>query len=124
MSDRIAVGEVESFEADPRQVVEVGGVELGVFHVDGEFHAVLNTCPHQNGPVATGSLGRTVVADVPSVGERVEERFDPDRTVLRCPCHSWTFDIATGENVAMSGPEYDLVTYETAVEDGTVFVVV
>jgi nitrite reductase (NADH) small subunit len=123
LSDRVAVGEVAAFEDDPQQIVEVRGVELGVFYVDGAFHAVLNNCPHQNGPVAEGKLGRTVVADPPDLGERTEERYDPDRTVLRCPCHSWTFDVATGENVAASGPEYDLVTYETAVEDGTVYIV-
>lgn len=124
MSDRIAVGDVGEFESESRRLVDVRGVELGVFRIDGEFHAVLNNCPHQNGPVAEGTLGRTVVADPPEEGERVEERYDPDTTVLRCPCHSWTFDIETGENVAASEPEYDLVTYETAVEDGTVYVVV
>jgi 3-phenylpropionate/trans-cinnamate dioxygenase ferredoxin subunit len=123
LSDRVAVGDVESFESEPQQIVEVRGVELGIFNVDGQFHAVLNTCPHQNGPVAEGTLGQTVVADPPAEGERVEERYDPETTVLRCPCHSWTFDVATGENVAASGSEYDLVTYETAVEDGTVYVV-
>jgi len=123
LSDRVAVGEVAEFDSDSRKVVEVRGVELGVFYVDGEFHAVLNTCPHQNGPVAEGALGRQVVADSPDVGERVEERYDPETTVLRCPYHSWTFDVATGDNVATAGSEYDLVTYETVVEDGTVYVV-
>lgn len=122
MSNRVAVGNIEEFDSNERQIVEVRGVEIGVFHVDGEFHAVLNTCPHQNGPVAEGNLGRTVDADPPEVGERVDEYYEPDVTVLRCPCHSWGFDVATGENIGASGAGYDLVTYETVVEDGTVYV--
>jgi len=43
LTDRIEVGDVEEFEPGDRQIVEVRGVEVGVFNVDGEFHAILNT---------------------------------------------------------------------------------
>jgi len=99
-------------------------VELGVFRVDGEFYALLNSCPHQRGPVAEGALGKKVVADPPEEGRRVEERYDPEATVLRCPCHSWGFDVVTGEHIGAPGAGYDLVTYDIDVEDGTVYVAV
>ena len=43
MSERVEVCPVSAFEGTDRQIVEVRGVEVGVFNVDGEFHAILNT---------------------------------------------------------------------------------
>lgn len=123
MSDRIAVGDVEDLDPGDSMIIEIRSQELGVFNIDGEFYAILNTCPHQNGPIAEGNLGRTVVADPPKQGERVEERYDPDLTVLRCPCHSWSFDITTGENIAAPETGRDIITYETEVEDGKIYIV-
>lgn len=121
MSRRVEVATIEEFETTDRKVVEVEGIEIGVLRVDGEFRAILNTCPHQQGPVAEGELRKPIVADVPDVGERVEERYDEDRTVVRCPLHQWAFDVETGENVADPEAGLDLVTYDVAVEDGTVY---
>jgi len=121
MSERIEVGSVDEFETQNRKLLEVKGVEIGVFNVDGEFHALLNNCPHQHGPLAEGEVMRKVVADVPETGERVEDCYDPETCVIKCPNHGWGFDVATGENIADSERIPGVPTYDVVVEDGKVF---
>ncbi len=53
----------------------VGEREIAVFNIDGTFHAIDNSCPHQGGPLAEGSL---------------------DGNVVSCPWHGWCFDVTTG----------------------------
>ncbi len=36
-----------------RKIVQVGGREIGVFNLGGEFFALLNRCPHQGGNCAS-----------------------------------------------------------------------
>ena len=50
-----------------RKVIEVDGVEIGVFHVDRTFYAWRNDCPHQGGPVCQGRLMKRVAAEVEAV---------------------------------------------------------
>ena len=77
-----------------RRVVEVGDLSIGVFNVDGRFHALLNRCPHKAAPLCLGVLSPLVVADEP-----YEYRVDPATYVIRCPWHGWEFDLATGRSV-------------------------
>ena len=54
----------------------VGDREVAVFHVDGTYYALDNTCPHQGGPLAEGWI------------EGVQ---------VTCPWHAWTFKLADGK---------------------------
>ena len=38
-----------------RIIVEINGRSIGVFNVGGEFHALLNRCPHSGAPLCRGS---------------------------------------------------------------------
>ena len=78
---------------------EVNGRELAIVNLDGEFHALDNLCPHQEGP-----LGEGFVQD----------------GALVCPLHYWEFDIKTGEY--LDDPTECVQRFETKVEDGDVFV--
>ena len=57
--------------------VAVGRRQVAVFHVDGQLHAIDDSCPHMG-----GSLGLGVVLD----GE------------VSCPWHSFHFCLRTGRN--------------------------
>ena len=88
-------------ELPPGQGVElsVGGQAVALFNVEGCFYALSNTCLHRGGPLGQGFVeGRTVT----------------------CPWHSWTFDLATGQNVVNG--ELKVACYETKLEDGQVLV--
>jgi nitrite reductase/ring-hydroxylating ferredoxin subunit len=45
----VNLGLVSAFSDPGRKVVEIDGVEIGVFHVKGQFTAYGNICPHMGG---------------------------------------------------------------------------
>ena len=55
--------------------VRVGGLEIGLFRVDGEIHAIENLCPHAGNSLSEGRL---------------------DGAIVVCPAHGWDFDVRTG----------------------------
>ena len=42
-------------------VVELNGVRIAIFNVDGVFYAMNDTCTHASGPLSEGELDGTVV---------------------------------------------------------------
>ena len=95
----VPVASVSDIPPGTGKVVVVRGREIGLFHVDGQFHAINNICPHQYRPIGTAEFnGR----------------------MLTCLWHSFEFDIETG--ACPKVPQYRLQKYRVLVEDGTVFV--
>jgi nitrite reductase/ring-hydroxylating ferredoxin subunit len=92
--ERHPVARVADVSPGERLVMEVAGRSIGVFNVNGTFHALRNRCPHQGAQLCLGPLTALVTADRPG-----EVRVERDGEILRCPWHGWEFDIATGESV-------------------------
>lgn len=113
------VARVDDLPTGRGHVVDVAGRRVGLFRVGEEVHALLNTCPHQGGPVGTGGLFPTVEAEV--VDRRLRERVNHDRLVVACPWHGWEFDVRTGVCAADRGRR--VVRFPTIVRDGEVAVV-
>lgn len=107
-TDELAPGE--------RVLVDVGGREIGVFNIQGEFVAVGNYCVHAGGPVCEGTLSGTVTASP----DEWEYDWEREGEILACPWHGWEFDLLSGEH--LSDPSYRLLTYDVTVSDGTVYV--
>lgn len=80
-----------------RKIVQVDNLSIGVFHHDGGWYAVRNSCIHRGGPVATGTL----------VGD-----------TLTCPWHGFQFNLRTAKNLA--DPLAELDHYSVTVVDGQV----
>ncbi len=80
-------------------VAEIDGREVAIVNLDGEFHALDNLCPHQE-----GSLGEGFVQE----------------GALVCPLHYWEFDVKTGEY--LDDPTTCVKRYETKVEGDDVLV--
>jgi nitrite reductase/ring-hydroxylating ferredoxin subunit len=72
----ITVAHVHEIPPGTGRTVEVNGVWIALFNVDGTFYAIDNACPHAGGPLGEGKLRGTVV---------------------ECPWHGWKFNVATGE---------------------------
>jgi nitrite reductase (NADH) small subunit len=81
----------------------------------GEYHAVRSICPHQGAELGLGQLTALNVGDRPG-----EYRASETDTVLRCPWHSFDFDVATGR--CAGDPKMRVRTYPVTVEDGKVLV--
>jgi 3-phenylpropionate/trans-cinnamate dioxygenase ferredoxin subunit len=90
---RYVVATVEEIPPGGRKIVEIAGRSIGVFNLDGEFFALRNRCPHQGGPLCTGSLGGLITSSIPG-----EYDYSRAGEMVRCPWHGWEFDIRTGQS--------------------------
>ncbi|HLH81320.1 MAG TPA: Rieske 2Fe-2S domain-containing protein [Chthonomonas sp.] len=73
--------------------------EVALFHVNGAFYCLDNTCPHLGGPLGEGWVERNVVI---------------------CPLHFWEFDIRTGKSP--DDPTVCVTTYPCKVEEGYIYI--
>ena len=117
MSSEHMLGPATAIPPGEHAVFDLGGRQIGVFNVAGEYYALPNTCFHQNGPLCRGLVRGTVMADAES-GFRREWRLDGE--VVVCPWHSLEFHIKTGQCIAY--PRRSLPTYPVSVRDGTLVV--
>jgi nitrite reductase (NADH) small subunit len=112
------VAHIDDLPLDRGLIVEVDGRSIGLFRVGDEVHALLNTYPHQGGPVGTGGLFPTTRARVKN--RRIVKWLDRDAVVVSCPWHGWEFDVRTG--ICTADVSRRVVRYEAEVRDGGVFV--
>ena len=103
------VGKVADLPPSSRRIVSVNGREIGVFNVNGEYHALRNLCPHQGAPLCLGELTGLSKSDEPG-----EIEWTRAGEILRCPWHGWEFDILTGRTVFESKAR--VRTYDVRVE--------
>jgi len=104
-------------EEGSRVFIEIEGVEVAIFNVEGEYHAIANYCVHQGGPLCEGELrGRYGVGS-----DGWEWTYDDTEKNVVCPWHGWKFDVTTGQST--DDERYVTPTYDVEVEDGEIFVV-
>lgn len=92
-ADRYVVARVDDIPEGSRMLVTIRGWSIGIFNVRGRFHAMLNLCPHKNGPLCQGNIINWVVSDRPG-----EISLDMSRTFVTCPWHGYEYDIETGRS--------------------------
>jgi 3-phenylpropionate/trans-cinnamate dioxygenase ferredoxin subunit len=88
---RYVVADAADLPPGQRKIVEIARREIGIFNINGNFHALRNLCPHKGGPLCRGRLRPLVVA---SDVYRVDHQQEGE--ILKCPWHQWEFDIKTG----------------------------
>jgi nitrite reductase (NADH) small subunit len=103
---------VEDLPPGKRKIVELDGLSIGVFNVNGSFHALKNICPHQGAPLCQGSIKGTALPSGP--GEYVWAR---EGEILRCPWHGWEFDLLTGRSI-FNPHKVRVKAYDVSVERG------
>lgn len=95
---RVAVATVDEIPNGQRKIVQVDALSIGVFHHQGAWYAVRNSCIHQGGPVATGLL---------------------EGDVLICPWHGFRYDLRSAR--CLTDPDAELDRYTVTVEGGIVY---
>lgn len=86
MSDWVSIAPVDALPPGSRRVVEVDGVGVAVFNLDGRYYAIEDVCTHDGGELASGKLeGEAIV----------------------CPRHGARFSVKTGE--VLAPPAYEAV---------------
>ncbi|MER5388186.1 Rieske 2Fe-2S domain-containing protein [Saccharopolyspora sp. NPDC002686] len=105
-----------------RIVVEVDGLELGVYFHEGEVRAWHNACPHQGGPVCQGKIMPRTIQPLREDRKNAGPAFHPaDRNIV-CPWHGFEFDVLTGRHPA--NPDVGLRPIPVRVEDDEVIVTI
>jgi 3-phenylpropionate/trans-cinnamate dioxygenase ferredoxin subunit len=104
------VARVRDFGPGERRIVEVDGVEIGVFNVQGQYYALRSRCPHQGAPLCRGRIVGTTLSSRP-----YETIYAREGEIIKCPWHGWEFDILTGRSV-FNPHRVRVVTYDVTVE--------
>ena len=99
MVDFIEIACVSDLPVGRARACLVGDRLIALYHTPEGFFATDNTCPHRGGPLGEGDLlGSEIV----------------------CPWHFWSFNVATGENIA--DPSLHIRTHEVKVDGDRVLV--
>ena len=100
MPKTVKVAEVTELGPGEGKTVEVEGVSLALFNVDGQYFVIANACTHVGGSLGEGAL----------IGKEVT-----------CPLHGAQFDVTCGK--ALSGPARDDVkSFPVSLEGNDVLV--
>jgi nitrite reductase (NADH) small subunit len=110
------VGDASDFPAGSHQVVTIGGRQIGIFNINGEFYGLPNVCPHQTGPLCEGK--ETTGTLVARKEDDWKFRWDYEGEIVACPWHGLEYHVLTGRCLAF--PNINLRRYEVFVEDGKV----
>ncbi|MCV4234743.1 Rieske (2Fe-2S) protein [Virgibacillus sp. LDC1] len=97
-------------------VVNIEGREIGIYRVNGEYHAILNYCPHQGAPICAGLVSGTTL---PS--EVYDYEYGRAGEIVRCPWHGWEFDLQTGKS--LFSDRIRVKKYKVEVQEGKIGVV-
>lgn len=86
-----------------RCVVEVNGIEVGVFRVNGKIVAYENVCMHKGGPVCQGKILPRVEEVLDENQEQHGYRFSETHRHIICPWHGYEYDLETGRHPGHAG---------------------
>jgi len=100
VSEFFKVARVSELPPGEKKLVEVDGMPVALFNVNGTFYAIEDVCTHDGGPLAEGELE----------GEEIE-----------CPRHGARFNVRTGEVLCMPAVE-PVECYKVKVENGEIWV--
>jgi 3-phenylpropionate/trans-cinnamate dioxygenase ferredoxin subunit len=94
------------------KVVSVENRDIVVFHVNGEFFALLNRCPHAGAPLDKAACVARLISPEPGVYQRSRVG-----ELLRCAWHGWEFDMRNGQSW-FDPKRVKVRTYPVVIEDG------
>ncbi|MFN2583094.1 MAG: bifunctional 3-phenylpropionate/cinnamic acid dioxygenase ferredoxin subunit [Candidatus Dormibacteria bacterium] len=86
VAEWITVGQAADVPPGHAARVEIDGVPVAIFNVNGTFHALDDTCSHAEASLSEGDL-------------------DDGRCTIECPLHGSTFDLRTGEPLTLPAIE-------------------
>jgi len=108
----IDLGPLAAIEEGRIGVVRAGAREIAYVRQGERVYAFRNLCPHQLARLSLGRVARRLAS--PKVGELELSEAAP---VVRCPWHSWEFDLCSGRSVLL-GDDYRFAVYPVEVEEG------
>jgi nitrite reductase (NADH) small subunit len=114
--DEITIGAESDFDEGSHRLMDIGGRSVGIYRSNGTFYAVQNVCAHALAPICVSPLTGTYLPSEPDVFT-----YGMEGLVLRCPWHTWEFDVRDGKSL-FTGDQRRLKTFPVRVEDGNVII--
>ena len=114
MMERVRLCATSEVPEDKALIVPYRSRSIGVFRVGGEYHALLNVCPHKGATLCEGPVTGTAI-----VGEDAEIAYARAGELVRCAWHGWEFDIRSGD--CLADPKLKARKIEISVEDGGIY---
>ncbi len=103
MGSFIKAAKVSDIPKGSMKPVAIGGKQITIANVDGEFFALDDNCTHENCSLSgEGFL---------------------DGNVVTCGCHGSQFDVTTGKVMSLPAPS-NLLTYPTKVDGDDILLLV
>ena len=100
VADWVEVARASDIPSGHAARVEIDGIPVAIFNLDGEFYALDDTCSHAEASLSEGDL-------------------DVERCVIECPLHGSSFDLNTGEPLTLPAVEPVHVHQIDVEADGT-----
>lgn len=101
MAEFVPVAKVGDIAPGSGQTIPVNGRLVALFHIDGEYLAINDACPHMGASLAEGYVEGDVVA---------------------CPWHAWRFCVRDGSWVDNPGSKLKTDTFPVRVENDDILV--
>ena len=97
--NEVSIGRADAFPDPGRKVIELDGIEIGIFKYNGVFTAFENICPHLGGPACQGLMLPRTIDDISEDNVHLSRSFSKHQHNVICPWHGMEFDVSTGEHV-------------------------
>ena len=88
MSEYVKIATVDEVPINGSTLVEVDGIRIALFNLNGAYYAIEDVCTHDGGPLVEGEI--------------------VNENQVQCPRHGARFDIRTG--AALSLPAFEPTT--------------
>jgi 3-phenylpropionate/trans-cinnamate dioxygenase ferredoxin component len=99
----VQVADLSDLPPGEKKQISYQGIDIALFNVEGEIHAIGDTCTHAEASLTDGDFYE-----------------DMRGWVAECPLHGSQFDVATGEAVSLPATG-NVGKYMVKVEDGAVW---
>jgi nitrite reductase/ring-hydroxylating ferredoxin subunit/hemoglobin-like flavoprotein len=97
----VYVGIAEDIPDGERKIIQADDLSIGVFHHQGAWYALMNSCLHRGGPVCEGPL---------------------EEDILTCPWHGYQYNLPDGR--LLLDPNATLPMYPVELRDGELYLTV
>lgn len=97
----VYVGRVEDIPEGERKIIQADDLSIGVFHHEGNWYALMNSCLHRGGPVCSGHL---------------------EDNTLTCPWHGYQYNLPDGR--LLLDPSAALPMYPVELREGELYLTV
>jgi nitrite reductase/ring-hydroxylating ferredoxin subunit len=114
----VEIGTLADFAESDHRVVDVDGLEVGVFRLGKKLVAYKNECPHYGGPVCQGKIFNQTVEELGADKTSLGLRFTAARNIV-CPWHGYEFNLETGCHPG--DPKVRLEPIAVAVRDSRIY---